>query len=111
MTAVGYDKDRSFLLVEISGEELFFQTVSRTSFTFDSGAIHRPAKLQPATTPPSGSRPQGTSRLVGPYRAFGLGPENAFSLGRIADQPPGVGSLLSTGRVAMYLHYKIPVLE
>jgi predicted phosphodiesterase len=48
LTAVGYDKDRSFMLVEISGEDLYFQTVSRTGVTVDSGTIRRPVKVQPA---------------------------------------------------------------
>jgi 3',5'-cyclic AMP phosphodiesterase CpdA len=41
LTAVGYDKDRSFLAVEISGDDLYFQTISRTGATVDSGAIRR----------------------------------------------------------------------
>lgn len=47
LTAVGYDKDRSFLAVEISGDDLYFQAVSRTGATVDSGTIRRsdaPAK-------------------------------------------------------------------
>jgi hypothetical protein len=41
LTATGYDKDRSFLLVEISGDDLFFQTISRNGATVDSGTIRR----------------------------------------------------------------------
>ena len=41
MTAVGYDKDCSFLSVEISGDDLYFQAISRVGVTIDSGAIHR----------------------------------------------------------------------
>jgi predicted MPP superfamily phosphohydrolase len=41
LTAVGYDKDRSFLSVEISGEDLYFQAISRTGSTVDSGTIRR----------------------------------------------------------------------
>src|SRR6266849_9845691 len=33
--AAGFDRDRSFLLVEISGDELYFQAVSRTGLTVD----------------------------------------------------------------------------
>jgi hypothetical protein len=47
LTAAGYDKDRSFLSVEISGDDLFFQAVSRTGVTVDSGTIHRPTEVQP----------------------------------------------------------------
>jgi predicted MPP superfamily phosphohydrolase len=46
MTAVGYDKDRSFLSVEISGDDLYFQTISRTGMTVDSGSIRRPVGAQ-----------------------------------------------------------------
>ena len=41
-TAVGYDQDQSFLLVEISGDELDFQAISRAGKTVDYGAIARP---------------------------------------------------------------------
>jgi predicted phosphodiesterase len=40
--AAGFDQDRSFLLVEIAGDELYFQTISRTGTTVDSGVIQRP---------------------------------------------------------------------
>jgi predicted phosphodiesterase len=48
ITAAGYDKDRSFLTVEISGDDLYFQAVSRTGVTVDSGTIRRPGAVQPA---------------------------------------------------------------
>lgn len=47
LTAVGYDKDRSFLSVEISGDDLYFQVISRTGVTVDSGSIRRPMRIQP----------------------------------------------------------------
>jgi predicted phosphodiesterase len=40
-TAAGFDNDRSFMLVEISEDQLFFQAVSRTGLTIDRGVIHR----------------------------------------------------------------------
>lgn len=40
-TAAYFDSDRSFVLVEISGSELYFQAVSRTGKTVDSGVIQR----------------------------------------------------------------------
>jgi predicted phosphodiesterase len=43
-TALGYDVDQTFLLVEISGDDLDFQAVSRLGKTIDSGKIRRPAK-------------------------------------------------------------------
>ena len=45
LTAAGYDQDRSFMLVEIAGDELYFQTISRTGLTVDSGVIRRAAKI------------------------------------------------------------------
>jgi Calcineurin-like phosphoesterase len=41
ITAAGFDQDRSFMLNEISGDDLFFQVISRTGATVDSGTIHR----------------------------------------------------------------------
>jgi predicted phosphodiesterase len=43
----GYAKDRSFMLVEIAGNELYFQTISRTGATVDKGVIRRREVRQP----------------------------------------------------------------
>jgi len=43
MTAAGFDEDQSFMLNEIDGDDLFFQVISRTGKTVDSGSIHRQA--------------------------------------------------------------------
>ena len=40
-TAAGFDQDRSFMLNEIAGDDLFFQVISRTGATVDVGVIHR----------------------------------------------------------------------
>ena len=40
-TAAGYDQDQSFLLIEISGDDLSFQAISRIGRSVDSGEIHR----------------------------------------------------------------------
>lgn len=40
-TAVGYAQDRAFLVAEISGDEMFFQAISRTGQIIDSGVIVR----------------------------------------------------------------------
>ena len=42
-TAVGFDQDQAFMLVEIGNDDLHFQAVSRTGATVDSGRIRRPA--------------------------------------------------------------------
>ncbi len=46
-TAAYFDQDRSFMLVEIAGDDMFFQAISRTGKTVDSGVIHRPSKRRP----------------------------------------------------------------
>jgi hypothetical protein len=46
MTAAAFDSDRSFMLVEINGDQFSFQAISRTGVTVDSGTIQRQA--QPA---------------------------------------------------------------
>jgi predicted phosphodiesterase len=53
LTEVGYDQDRSFMLVEITGEELCFQTISRTGLMVDSGVIRRTAKMADAESRPA----------------------------------------------------------
>ena len=40
-TAAGFDDDYSFMLVEIAGDELHFQSISRTGETVDAGTIRR----------------------------------------------------------------------
>jgi len=41
LTAASFADDRTFMLVEISGDQLFFQTISRTGRIVDSGVIQR----------------------------------------------------------------------
>lgn len=43
-TAASFDEDRSFMLVEVSGAELFFQAVTRGGATVDAGAIRQRQK-------------------------------------------------------------------
>jgi hypothetical protein len=38
-TAKGFDTDRAFMLIGIAGDNLYFQTVSRTGQTVDSGVL------------------------------------------------------------------------
>jgi len=45
--AEGFDTDQTFLLLEISGEQLYFQAVSRRGRTIDSGMI--PLSKQPSS--------------------------------------------------------------
>jgi 3',5'-cyclic AMP phosphodiesterase CpdA len=41
---VGYAEDRTFMLVEIAGDSLYFQTITRTGRTVDRGIIGRKAR-------------------------------------------------------------------
>lgn len=54
ITAKGFDADRTFMMVEIAGDGLYFQTISRTGVTVDSGVIRR--TIRPALE--SRPRPQ-----------------------------------------------------
>jgi predicted MPP superfamily phosphohydrolase len=61
LTAKGFDTDYHFMIVEIAGDDLYFQTISRTGATVDSGVFHRPgaAPIDPAAavTPGAASVP------------------------------------------------------
>jgi hypothetical protein len=37
----GLDTDRSFMLVEVEGDDLYFQTITESGTTIDSGILHR----------------------------------------------------------------------
>ncbi len=41
LTAAYYDQDQSFMLVEVAGDEMFFEAVARSGAKVDSGVIHR----------------------------------------------------------------------
>jgi 3',5'-cyclic AMP phosphodiesterase CpdA len=43
-TASSFDRDRSFMVVEVAGSELFFNAISRTGQTVDSGMIQRQSR-------------------------------------------------------------------
>ena len=51
LTAAQFDQDCSFMLIEVSGDDLFFQAVSRTGTTVDSGVVHRPTRPTGPTKP------------------------------------------------------------
>jgi len=40
-TAKGFDTDRDFMLMEVAGDQLYFQTIARAGETIDSGVIDR----------------------------------------------------------------------
>jgi 3',5'-cyclic AMP phosphodiesterase CpdA len=41
MTAAAFDQDQTFMLVEIAGDEMVFQAISRTGLVVDSGVVRR----------------------------------------------------------------------
>jgi predicted phosphodiesterase len=53
LTAAGDDQDRTFMLVEIAGDEFYFQTISRVGVTVDSGMILRVAQTTGAVSRPT----------------------------------------------------------
>lgn len=42
LKAAGFDSNQSFLLMEVAGDELYYQAISRTGQTVDSGVFRRP---------------------------------------------------------------------
>jgi hypothetical protein len=67
MTAKGFDRDYHFMIVEISGDDLYYQAISRTGATIDSGVVHRPgapvalAGTTPGPAPVPVAAPASTS--------------------------------------------------
>jgi len=51
LSDVGFDSDYSFMMVEIDGNDMYFQAVSRTGQTIDSGVVHHPPFPAVATEP------------------------------------------------------------
>jgi predicted phosphodiesterase len=46
ITQLGYDTDRTFMLIEIADDEMYFQAISRARATVDSGVIRRTARAR-----------------------------------------------------------------
>jgi hypothetical protein len=44
MDAKGFDQDNAFLIAEISGDDMFFQAISRSGQTVDAGSVRRVEK-------------------------------------------------------------------
>jgi len=47
LTVYGNDSDYAFMLVEIDGDELYFQTINDKGVTLDTGSIRRAGDVQP----------------------------------------------------------------
>jgi len=63
LTAKGYDSGYTFMIVEIAGDELRFQTISQTGQTIDAGTTRRvevktPQGTRPVTTPVTSNQPR-----------------------------------------------------
>ena len=43
MSVAGFDEDLSFMLIEIAGDTLYFEVISRTGATVDEGRFDRAA--------------------------------------------------------------------
>jgi predicted MPP superfamily phosphohydrolase len=50
MVARTFDRDQTFMLVEIAGDQLFFQVISRSGETVDGGSVTRPMAAKSAST-------------------------------------------------------------
>ncbi len=44
LTDKGYDRDMHFMLMEVAGDQMYFQVISRNGETIDSGVMARPKK-------------------------------------------------------------------
>ena len=47
LEAKGFDQGYTFMLVEINGDDMYYQTISETGKTIDSGSVHRVGKVEP----------------------------------------------------------------
>ncbi len=72
MTLKGFDTDRTFMLIEITGADLYFQTLSRAGDTVDSGLIQRSTKPSVAAAPPAAHLWPFPPVAGFPSRALGL---------------------------------------
>jgi hypothetical protein len=52
LTAAGFDRDYSFMLIEVVGDRLHFQAISRAGATVDEGVIDRPPDPPRTTASP-----------------------------------------------------------
>jgi len=55
LTEKGFDEGYTFMLVEIAGDDLMFQTISDKGVTIDTGTVHRVGKTEP--TPNRSAQP------------------------------------------------------
>jgi hypothetical protein len=63
-TAAAFDEDQSFMLVEIAGADMFFEAISRTGSTVDSGVIPLRRRRDTTSTDPF-RRPPPIAAIAG----------------------------------------------
>jgi hypothetical protein len=69
LTLYGNDREYAFMLMEIDGDELFFQTINEKGQTIDTGSVRRVGKVEPApsrTTQPVVPQAKPTPAQPGP---------------------------------------------
>jgi hypothetical protein len=50
LTAKGFDSGYTFMIVEIVGDDMYYQVITDTAKTIDSGQVHRVGKVEPTPT-------------------------------------------------------------
>lgn len=68
MTAKAFDRDFHFMIVEISGDDLYFQVISRGGLTVDGGRLHRRGAPAPAAAAEAGPAPGAAPSAAPPPR-------------------------------------------
>ena len=76
LTAYGNDTDYTFMLVEIDGDELFFQAINQKGVTLDTGSIRRVGKVEATpgqTAQPVVPQAKPSPTQPGPRQGSGTG--------------------------------------
>jgi hypothetical protein len=47
LTAKGFDSGYTFMIVEVVGDDMYYQAITDTGKTIDSGTVHRVGKVEP----------------------------------------------------------------
>ena len=67
-TAKGFDTDRTFMLVEIAGDKLYFQTISRAGSTVDSGVLKKQSSASTGAAAHAAAAGSGYAGMDDGYR-------------------------------------------
>ncbi len=118
LTAKAFDTDYSFMIIEIAGDDMYFQAISRRGETIDSGVFHRPGAKAPevAATPSpapvlivpapvpaavpavSPAAPAGTPRALPSPSASPTGKASPSPAAKASRSPTGKASRSPTGK-------------